>query len=90
MLNKNHVIDLLLFSICVNKRKENSDVEELIKYIINFKIPKFPISGDYLKQYGYISGKALGEKLKSLEEKWIQNNFTIDKEIIKKTLGKPK
>ena len=54
------------------------------------KIPKFPISGEFLKQYGYVPGEALGKKLKFLEEKWIQNNFIIDKNIIEKTLGKPK
>ncbi len=89
-LNKDHVIDLLLFSLCVVKKIDVSDIEELIKYIIEYKIPKFPVSGEHLKQYGYVTGEILGEKLKFLEEKWIENNFVIDKKIIKKTLGKPK
>jgi len=89
-LNKQHVIDLLLFSACINKKIKISDIEILIKYIIDCKIPKFPISGEYLKQYGYVTGKILGEKLKFLEEKWIQNNFVIDKKIIEKALGKLK
>ena len=87
---KEHVVDLLLFSACINKKIKISDIEELIKYIMDCKIPKFPISGEYLKQYGYVPGEALGKKLKFLEEKWIQNNFIIDKNIIEKTLGKPK
>ncbi len=89
-LNKDHVIDLLLFSACINKKIRISDINELIKYIFKCKIPKFPISGEHLKQYGYVSGEILGKKLKFLEEKWIQNNFVIDKKIIEKTLGKPK
>ena len=28
-------------------------------------------------------GQALGKKLKSLEEKWIENNFIIDKKLVK-------
>ena len=32
--------------------------------------------------------KILGKKLKSLEEKWIKNNFVIDKKIIEKSLKK--
>ncbi len=87
---KEHVVDLLLFSACINKKIKISDIEELIKYIMYCKIPKFPISGEFLKQYGYVPGEALGKKLKFLEEKWIQNNFIIDKNIIEKTLGKPK
>ena len=52
------------------------------------KIPKFPVSGDYLKQHGYKTGQALGKKLKSLEENWIENNFVIDKKMLEKSLGK--
>ena len=49
-------------------------------------IPKIPISGDYLKKYGYKTGKILGKKLKSLEEKWIENNFVMDKKVVEKSL----
>ena len=49
---------------------------------------KFPFSGDDLKKYGYETGQALGKKLKSLEEKWIENNFVIDKKDIKNFLVK--
>ena len=55
---------------------------------MNCKIPKFPFSGDYLKQHGYETGQTLGKKLKLLEEKWIENNFIIDKKIVEKSLGK--
>ena len=47
------------------------------------KIPKFPISGDYLIKHGYETGQALGKKLKSLEEKWIANDFIIEKKQLK-------
>ena len=60
-----------------------------INYYINTcEIPKFPISGDYLKKHGYETGKILGKKLKSLEEKWIENNFIIEEKMIDKSLGK--
>ena len=52
------------------------------------KVPKFPISGEYLKEHGYKTGEALGKKLKELEEEWIKNNFVIDKKIFKKSLSK--
>ena len=63
-------------------------VEKLIDYVSTCKIPKFPISGEYLKKHGYETGKALGKKLKSLEEKWIENNFIIEQKVIDKSLGK--
>jgi tRNA nucleotidyltransferase/poly(A) polymerase len=86
--NKDYVRDLLLFSICINNKIKILNIEKLIDYIANCKIPKFPISGDYLKKIGYETGQALGKKLKSLEENWIENNFIIEKKIVKKSLDK--
>ena len=86
--SKNNVIDLLLFSTCINKGLEPFDIEKLIKYIKIYKVPKFPISGDYLKERGYESGQELGKKLKLLEEEWIKNNFVLDKKLLEKSLNK--
>ena len=86
--NKNYVGDLLLFSICANIKATNFSVETLLDYVKICKIPKFPVSGDYLKEHGYKTGQILGKKLKSLEEKWIENNFVIDKKMLEKSLGK--
>ena len=86
--SKDNVMDLLLFSLCINNKIEISIVEKLIDYLNVCEIPKFPISGDYLKKYGYETGQTLGKKLKSLEEKWIENNFVMDKKIVEKSLGK--
>ena len=84
-IDKNNVIDLLLFSTCINKYANKVNIEKLLKYVSTCKKPKFPITGEDLKNYGYESGKKLGNKLKELEEKWIQNNFIIKKEeLIKK------
>ena len=63
-------------------------MEELLHYVNNCKIPKFPISGEYLKEKGYKAGIDLGKKLKSLEKKWIENNFIIEKKIIVRSLDK--
>ena len=86
--NKDYVRDLLLFSICSNQKIKTLSIEKLINYVSICEIPKFPISGDYLKKHGYETGEALGKKLKSLEEKWIENNFIIEKKVIDKSLGK--
>ena len=79
---------MIFFSACENNKIRTLNIEKLIKYVINYKIPKFPISGDYLKEHGYVTGEELGKKLKSLEAKWIENDFIIEKKIIEKSLEK--
>jgi len=86
--NKDYARDLLLFSICINNKIKTLNIEKLIDYVANCEIPIFPISGDYLKKYGYVTGQALGKKLKSLEAKWIENDFIIEKKTIEKSLDK--
>jgi len=86
--NKKSVQDTLLFSIHLNKKTDLSNLEKLIDYVNTCKIPKFPISGEDLKKYGYETGKELGKKLRALEERWIKNNFVIDKDNLKKSLEK--
>ena len=87
-LGKDNVIDLLFFSFCINNKVKNLDIEEIVNYVNKCEIPKFPISGDNLKKYGYVAGEVLGKKLKLLEEKWIENNFIMDQNKIKKLLDK--
>ena len=86
--NKNYVKDLLLFSICINKKIKTFTITKLINYVNTCKIPKFPISGDYLKKYGYEAGEVMGKKIKLLKDNWIKNNFVIDREVIEKSLNK--
>tara|TARA_B100000029_G_scaffold504095_1_gene582346 strand:- start:1484 stop:2782 length:1299 start_codon:yes stop_codon:yes gene_type:complete len=85
---KEYVMDLLLFSICANAKMKRINIEHLINYVATCKVPKFPISGDYLKERGYKTGELIGKKLKFLEEKWIQNGFIIDKKTIEKSIDK--
>ena len=86
--SKNEVKDLLLFSTCINDKTETLNVEKLLDYVNNCEIPKFPISGDYLKKHGYETGQKLGKKLKLLKEKWIANNFVLDEDVLRKSLNK--
>ena len=88
LLGKDEVKDLLLFSISTNNKMELSAFEELLNYVNKYEIPKFPVSGDFLKEHGYKTGEQLGKKLKILEEKWIENNFVMDKKLVGKSLGK--
>ena len=84
--NKFYVKDLLLFSLCLNNKVKTIDIEKLIDYVHNCKIPKFPISGNFLKQHGYKTGKDLGKRLQLLEKQWIENNFILNKKLEEKFL----
>jgi len=85
---KDNIMDLLLFSLCANPKIKNIIIEKFIDYVNSCPVPKFPISGDDLIKYGYKSGQELGAKLKLLEEKWIKNNFVLDKNLIEKSINK--
>ena len=89
-LGKAYVMDLLLFTLCEKSENKHMDIKKLIEYVKFYKIPKFPFSGEDLKKYGYETGKTLGEKLKLLEEKWIENNFEMSEKTLERFLGKIK
>ena len=74
--------------MCINNKLTTSIIENYLNYISNCNIPEFPISGEYLKKYGYKTGQLLGKKLKTLEELWLENNFVINQKMIEKVLGK--
>ncbi len=86
LFDKKSVKDLLLFSFSINKETKSLRIESLIDYVNACKIPQFPISGNDLKKQGYEAGTALGKKLKELEEKWIENKFVLDEQLIKKSI----
>jgi len=88
LTSKEYAVDLLLFSACSNPKIKKINIELLLNYIKVCKIPKFPISGDYLKEHGYETGEKLGKKLKSIKKNWIENNFIMEKKIIEKSIGK--
>jgi len=88
LTDRESVKDLLLFSLGINNKLKTLEFEQLIEYLDICKLPKFPISGEDLKKYGYKTGKELGKKLESLEEQWIKNNFVIDKKELEKSLQK--
>ena len=84
LTDKKNVKDMILFSGLISKKIEIFQLEKLIDFVETSKIPRFPISGDDLIRQGYQEGQELGKTLKRLEEKWVANDFTIDKKIVEK------
>ena len=79
---KQAVIDILTYKIFKSKKIEEG-LNELVIYYENTEIPTMPISGDFLiKKYEVAEGKKLGEKLKLIETKWVNNNFKISEQQV--------
>ena len=76
------VIDIINFKIFTSNKVE----KKLIKLLDNYKekvIPTLPIGADQLmSKFQIPEGKTLGNKLKKIEETWVQNGFQIsDKQV---------
>ena len=76
------VIDIINFKIFISNKVE----KKLIKLLDTYKekvIPTFPIGADLLmSKFQIPEGKTLGNKLKKIEETWVQNGFQIsDKQV---------
>ena len=85
--DKSSVIGLLIFLIFNNPTKIFK-IENLIEYIKNKSIPKFPINANFLKEeFNFLEGKQLGNALKKLEKQWIDDGFKIDKGNVKSLLN---
>ena len=76
------VIDIINFKIFISNKVE----KKLIKLLDIYKekvIPTLPIGADLLmSKFKIPEGKTLGNKLKKIEETWVQNGFQIsDKQV---------
>ena len=79
-------MDLIYFEIFRSK-KVDKKLLELIEFFKDRKPPIFPIKAkDLMEQYKIPEGKQLGWNMKKIEEKWIENNFKISDEEVKKLL----
>jgi poly(A) polymerase len=75
---KNLALNFLNFIFCAEKKINFKIFLRYRLFINKFKVPKFPISGDFLIKKGFKQGKQLGKKLELLEEYWIKNNFKLN------------
>ena len=78
------MIDLIDLEL-INSKKNNKKLIELKKYIEKKEKPIFPVKAkNIMEQFNIKEGRELGQKLKSLENLWVNNSFKIsDKEIEK-------
>jgi poly(A) polymerase len=70
--------DFLNFMFFSTKKISYSNLKKYQLFIKRFKLPIFPISGNFLIRRGLKQGKNLGKKLNSLKKSWIKNDFKLD------------
>jgi len=83
---KSSTIDLIDFNLLYFKQSKK--LSELKTYFEKLDKPEFPIKAQLLiNDYGFKEGRELGQKLKNLEMKWIENNFNLSKKDMEKVLS---
>jgi poly(A) polymerase len=80
---------ILLTLNCFTSTKVEKKLLKLIEIYKNKILPAFPIGANMImSKYNIPEGKTLGNKLKQIEETWVQNNFQIsEKQILKVIKG---
>ena len=83
---KSSTMDLIDFNLLYFKQSKK--LSELKTYFEKLDKPEFPIKAQLLiNDYGLKEGRELGQKLKNLEMKWIENNFNLSKKEMEKVLS---
>ena len=81
------VMDIIYFKIFKSKKVDNN-LLTLIKIFEEKEIPIMPIGAIMLmKKYNIPEGKKLGNKLKKIEELWVNNNFEINEKEVQKIIN---
>ena len=80
---KEAVIDILTFKI-IKSKKFDQIISDLIDHYKNKSMPIMPIGADVLMtKYKIPEGKLLGDKLKIIEQRWVNNDFKISDQEVK-------
>ena len=81
------VMDIIYFKIFKSKKVDNN-LLTMIKIFEEKEIPIMPVGAIMLmKKYNIPEGKKLGNKLKKIEELWVNNNFEINEKEVQKIIN---
>jgi len=72
----------------ISSRKNYANLINVLKKINSTSIPEFPVTGKYLLEKGFKSGRKIGEVLKTIEKQWIKNDFHLKDEELKNLIKK--
>jgi len=79
---------LSIINFLDNNKFSVKDTKNNLKEIDQIILPKLPFDGQYLINRGFDEGKKIGQVLKVLEKKWIENDFSLKEDAIKIILNK--
>ena len=85
---KERMQSLAKFYFISQTKKNYGNLINILKKINSENIPKFPITGKYLLEKGFKSGRKIGEVLKKIEKHWIENDFNLKDEELKNLIKK--
>jgi tRNA nucleotidyltransferase/poly(A) polymerase len=60
----------------------------MLKFLKSWQKPSLPVSGNDLLAAGLMPGKGLGSILKSLEDEWVESNFSLHRDALLKRAAK--
>ena len=84
---KSYLLNLIDFQL-FRSDKRNNKLIEVKKYFEKLERPKFPIKAKIImEKYNMKESKELGEKLKYLENLWVENNFEISEKEVDNTFS---
>ena len=84
---KDYLIDFIDFKIFQNKELDNN-LLKLKTFFNNQEVPKLEVKAKTLiEKFNYKEGKELGDKLKEIEEFWIENSFKISDQELNKIVN---
>jgi len=86
--NKEKIISLAKFYYSLIKPKNLKKIDDLINEIKTLRVPEFPLTGEYLINKGFKSGRKIGEILKKVEKVWIEKDFNLKKEDLNNLIKK--
>ncbi len=85
---KERMKSLVKFYFISRPKKNYTNLINILQKINSTNIPQFPITGKYLLEKGFKSGKKIGEVLKKIEQQWIENDFDLKDEELKNLIKK--
>ena len=85
---KNKTESLAKFYFISQSKKNYANLVNILKKIELTNIPEFPLTGKDLLERGLQSGRKVGEILKKIEKKWIENDFNLKDEELKNLIKK--
>ena len=80
--------ELSVFYFMTLKRLKLKELKNLISRIDSTKLAEYPISGEKLLKNGLKSGKRVGQAINEIEKTWLQNNFELKEDQLKKLIKK--